>query len=81
MKTTEKHIRRHADSIDWTELTRVCDIFSYPADFIHEFIELWDWRVISSDKKLTEKFMRDYKDFLNWSLISTHQNMTFDFIE
>ena len=81
MITTEEHIRSHADTINWSDLSKECDINSYSFEFIMEFKYEWDWRVISSSQKLNEKFIREHTDSLNWTLMSTHQDLSMNFIE
>ena len=45
-----------------------------------EHIDLWDWSHISSHQKLSEDFIREFKDKVNWENISVYQKLSEDFI-
>ncbi len=56
-----------------------------PEEFITQYVENRDpkdvkWRSLCKRQRLTEDFMRKYKDHLDWHLVSQEQWMTLEFI-
>ena len=51
-------------------------------DFVREHKD-WNhnWENISKNSKLTEDFMKEFKDKLNWNKISQYQTLSEDFIK
>ena len=45
-----------------------------------EFKDKVDWHYISSNKKLSESFIRKFKDYVNWGRISINQKLSENFI-
>ena len=43
-------------------------------------LEYVDWRIISYDFKLSEDFIREFKDKVHWDMISSHQKLSENFI-
>lgn len=49
-------------------------------DFIREFQDKLEWRLISSWQKLSESFIQEFSHKLNWRRISTKQRLSKEFI-
>jgi len=64
------------DSIDWNKI----DLNNIPYKFIMYNKENIDWDHMSMVPML-QKTMEKYSDFLNWKIISKHQNMNKNFIK
>ncbi|KAF8766573.1 hypothetical protein HNY73_019622 [Argiope bruennichi] len=49
-------------------------------DFIREFQDKFNWKLISEYQKLSEDFIREFQYKVNWKLISEYQKLSEDFI-
>ena len=50
-------------------------------DFIREFQDKVNWKLISQYQTLSENFIREFKDKVDWDSISRYQRLSEEFIE
>lgn len=51
----------------------------YNPNFFNELVSVTDWNVVGK-KPLTEEFIEEFKDKLNWRDISTYQKLSIEFL-
>ena len=49
-------------------------------NFIREFQDKVDWKMVSSYQTLSENFIREFQDIVDWSKISHFQHLSKKFI-
>lgn len=69
---TKEFIEKYNKNIDWTIL---CDQYHRLTEpFMREFHEYLDWNKISKAQKLSEKFIEDFQNKVNWKYIFNYQS-------
>lgn len=77
---SEDFIREFQDKACWDVLCSRARKNQFADEFISEFENKLNWRLISIHHKLTEGFMEKYKDKLDWSSIVKNQKLSEEFI-
>lgn len=71
---TEEFIRQHYQDPQWEWNDIYMDNLSI--DFIRQFSDILPWRFISEYKELREKDIFQFKDKLNWGVVSSYQHLS-----
>jgi hypothetical protein len=69
------------DDIDFYELSRVKVLSE---SFIRQYLTHFDdrtWTVISESQKLSQDFIREFKDFLDWDMVVRNQQVSVEFVD
>lgn len=75
---TESFLREFGNDVHWCAM---CEEQKVDIDFIREHkdtIDFWNW--VSENILLTPKLIEEFKDYLNWRLISGRKDLTEEFI-
>ncbi len=74
---TEEYIHKHADSIDWIEVSTIAPV-EVIANLAEDFIDDLNWFSLSYRRNMPEVFIRKYASRINWEYLSQNNNiMTF----
>lgn len=73
-KKIENKIEAVADQFDWSALSSTCIIKKLSFSFIENFIEEWNWEIMSYNPCVTHEFIDRFRQYLSWEiLIQKHQ--------
>ncbi len=68
-------IEPHADLVDWEDIQRIpIKFFSF--SFIRKFHEEFNWDLISKNHEISEEFIDEFHDLLDFKKLLIHKNLT-----
>ncbi len=66
---SQEQIKENADYLDWRVISRFAPIISYEYKFIEDYIDQWDWPMISLHQPLTLEFIEKFESSLPLEII------------
>src|SRR5574344_1915408 len=82
LKTHIKWDKYYSSNFNWNDFSKNFKSTQYSLEFVEQFKDKLNWYTISSNKNaLTEKFIRHFKNYVYWDLISKSQTLSEKFIE
>ena len=80
-KLSEAMIRRLIQTVDWSTLLMHQKLTSpFLDEFLTEYADRVDWRVVSEHQVLPEATIRQFKDYVHWPIVCRHQKLSEAFI-
>lgn len=67
---SEDFIEKHKNRISTWD--HICVKRQLSPEFVRRHINEWHWKVISQESILTEDFIREFKDYLDWQILTIH---------
>ncbi len=72
---SKEYIIRYADYINWDEASLLANIEDLPFDFINDYADQWNWRIIVQTHVLSEKFLIRFESYLDEHLVLNFQGI------
>lgn len=69
------------EKIEMLKISRSYNDEEIRKEITEKGIDKVDWLEISIERKLSESFIREYKDYVNWHFISLYQTLSENFVE
>lgn len=76
MNKISRFIIKYADLLDWEKASRKVDINNVDKSVINEFVYKWHWDRISAFQELSDAFIDQYGDWIDWVIVCSHQKLS-----